>query len=89
MLSVAFFIVMLSVIWLSVVMLIVSWLFLSDGFHSARSNSLLSVAQCAHFTKAAFQMGHYHPLDGVTNLKSKLLYLVHLTKKFKEKGTSF
>ncbi len=35
-------------------------------------------------------MGLYHPLDGITNLKYKLLYL--LTPKennFKEKGTTF
>jgi hypothetical protein len=32
-------------------------------------------------------MGLYHPLDGITNLKYKLLYFI--TPKFKEKGTSF
>jgi len=35
-------------------------------------------------------MGLYHPLDGVTNLKYKLLYFLTPNKKnFKEKGTSF
>jgi hypothetical protein len=35
-------------------------------------------------------MGLYHPLDGVTNLKFKLLYLLKTNKtNFKEKGTSF
>ncbi len=35
-------------------------------------------------------MGLYHLLDGVTNLKYKLLYfLTPKEKKFKEKGTSF
>jgi len=31
----------------------------------------------------------YHALDGVTNLKYKLLYFLTPNKKFKEKGTSF
>jgi hypothetical protein len=35
-------------------------------------------------------MGLYRPLDGVTNLKYKLLYFLTPNKKnFKEKGTSF
>jgi hypothetical protein len=35
-------------------------------------------------------MGLYHPLDGITNLKYKLLYFSTPNKKvFKEKGTSF
>ncbi len=35
-------------------------------------------------------MGLYHPLDGDTNLKYKLLcFLTPNKKKFKEKGTSF
>jgi len=35
-------------------------------------------------------MGLYHPLDGITNLKYKLLYFITPnTKIFKEKGTSF
>jgi hypothetical protein len=35
-------------------------------------------------------MGLDHPLDGVTNLKYKLLYFLTPNKKvFKEKGTSF
>ncbi len=34
-------------------------------------------------------MGLYHPLDGITNLKYKLLYfLTPNEKKFKEKGTT-
>jgi hypothetical protein len=36
------------------------------------------------------RMGLYHPLDGVTNLKYKLLYFLTPNKKnFKEKGASF
>ncbi len=35
-------------------------------------------------------MGLFHPLDGITNLKYKLLYfLTPNQKNFKEKGTSF
>ncbi len=35
-------------------------------------------------------MGLYHPLDGIANLKYKLLYfLTPNIKKIKEKGTSF
>jgi hypothetical protein len=35
-------------------------------------------------------MGLYHPLDGITNLKYKLLYfLAPNEKNFKEKGTSY
>jgi hypothetical protein len=35
-------------------------------------------------------MGFYHPLDGITNFKYKLLYFLTPNKKnFKEKGTSF
>jgi hypothetical protein len=34
-------------------------------------------------------MGLYHPLDGITTLKYKLLYFLTTNKKFKEKGTSF
>ncbi len=35
-------------------------------------------------------MGLHHPLDGVTNLKYKLLYFLTPNKKnLKEKGTSF
>ncbi len=35
-------------------------------------------------------MGLYHPLDGVSNLKYKLLYFLTTNKKFfEEKGTSF
>jgi hypothetical protein len=34
-------------------------------------------------------MGLYRPLDGVTNLKYKLLYFLTPKKNFKEKGTSF
>jgi hypothetical protein len=35
-------------------------------------------------------MGLYHPLDGVTNLKYKLLYYLTPIKKIQEKGvTSF
>ncbi len=34
--------------------------------------------------------GLYHPLDGITNLKYKLLYFLSRNKKkFKEKDTSF
>jgi hypothetical protein len=34
-------------------------------------------------------MGLYHPLDGITNLKYKVLYfLTPFKKKFKEKGTT-
>ena len=36
-----------------------------------------------------FTMGLYHPLDGVTNLKYKLLYFLTPNKKLIEKGTSF
>jgi hypothetical protein len=37
-----------------------------------------------------FLMGLYHPLDGNTNLKYKLLYFLTPNKKnCKEKGTSF
>jgi len=36
------------------------------------------------------EMELYHPLDGITNLKYKLLYFLTPNKeKFKEKGTSF
>ncbi len=39
---------------------------------------------------AQMRMGLYHPLDGVTNLKYKLLYFLTPNKKnFKEKGTIF
>ncbi len=34
-------------------------------------------------------MGLHQPLDGVTNLKDKLLYFLTPNKKIKEKGTSF
>jgi hypothetical protein len=35
-------------------------------------------------------MGVYHALDGITNLKYRLLYFLTPNKKnFKEKGTSF
>ncbi len=35
-------------------------------------------------------MGPYHPLDGITNLKYKLLYFLTPNKKeFKEKGKAF
>jgi hypothetical protein len=49
-------------------------------------NQLLSINRITKLES----MGLYHPLDGVTNLKYKLLYfLTPNTKKFKEKGTSF
>jgi hypothetical protein len=34
-------------------------------------------------------MGLYHPLDGNSNLKYKLLGFLKLNKKIKEKDTSF
>ncbi len=34
-------------------------------------------------------MGLYHPLDGDSNLKYKLLGILTLNKKIKEKGISF
>jgi hypothetical protein len=35
-------------------------------------------------------MGLFHPLDGITNLKYKLLYLLRPNKKnFKDEGTNF
>jgi hypothetical protein len=34
-------------------------------------------------------IGLYHPLDGITNLKYKLLCFLTPKKFFKEKGTSF
>jgi len=41
-------------------------------------------------TSTMILMGLYHLLDGITNLKYKLLYfLTPKEKKFKEKGTSF
>ena len=42
------------------------------------------------FNPLTATMGLYHPLDGITNLKYKLLYFLTPNKKnFKEKGTSF
>ncbi len=42
------------------------------------------------YFKTREKMGLYHPLDGLTNLKYKLLYFLTRNKNnFKEKGTSF
>jgi hypothetical protein len=49
---------------------------------------LAKMYKCASF-KLFCPMGLYHPLDGDTNLKYKLLGFLTPNKKIKENGTSF
>ncbi len=58
-------------------------------FRIAILSPLHSLATLGNMTRIEI-MGLYHPLDGVTNLKYKLLYFLTPNKKnFIEKGAGF